>query len=87
MHQAPRSATRGPPPCILDSGHNISPRLQKQLVLELEVGVVSTKVVEDLPRRVIFRKAIPLDQNTPDPAALLGAQGTLRSRQHPTVVY
>jgi len=87
MHQAPRSATRGPSPCILDSGHNISPRLQKQLVLELEVEVVSTKVVEDLPRRVIFRKVIPLDQNAPDPAALLGAQGTLRSRQHPTVVY
>jgi hypothetical protein len=80
-------ATNGLSALIGNVGRNISPYLHKQLVLELEVGVVSTELVEDLPRRIIFRKAGPLDQNAPNPVALLGTQGALRSQQHPTVKY
>jgi hypothetical protein len=39
-------ATNGPAPGIGDVGHNISPCLLKQLVLELKVGVCRAEVIQ-----------------------------------------
>ena len=47
-------ATNGPALGIMDAGNNISPRLRKQLVLELEVGVEVTKILEGFPSRVLL---------------------------------
>jgi len=68
----------------MDAGHNISPRLRKQLVLELEVGVEGAELVDDLPSRVLFRKALPLDEYLPDASTLMRTEHLSRSRQ-PTV--
>jgi hypothetical protein len=45
--------------------HNISSRLVKQLVLELEVGVVLLESVDELPRCFTRRLALPLHQELP----------------------
>jgi len=60
-----RLATNGPPPGVLNAGHNISPRLRKQLVLELEVWKMAFELVEGLPRRILLRQATSLDQHAP----------------------
>jgi hypothetical protein len=65
----------------MDTGHNISPGLRKQLVLELEVRVVRLELVDCLPRCVVFRKATPLDQQAPNAPALLRLKGALRPRE------
>jgi hypothetical protein len=49
------------PPLILNSRHNISPRLGKQLILELHIRVENLEVVQELPGGVVLRKALPLD--------------------------
>ena len=64
-------ATAGPSPGVLDAGHNISPRLLKQLVLELEVGVEGAELVDGLPCRILFWKTMPLDQHLPGVTASL----------------
>ena len=64
-------ATIGPAALVLDAGHNISPRLRKQLVLELEVGVEGLELVDELPRRILFRKTSPLDEHLPRAATLM----------------
>ena len=71
-------ATSSPPPLILSSRHNISPRLGKQLVLELHIRVESLEVVQVLPGGVVLRKALPLDEDAPHAAAELGAQDLRR---------
>ena len=74
--------TNGPaPPLILDAGHNMSPRVDKQLVLELDIGVEGFEVVESFPCRSIIRKAAPLDQQLPLAAAQLRAHNLLRGRK------
>ena len=73
-------ATNGPAPLILDAGHNISPRVDKQLVLELYIGVEGFEVIESFPCRSISRKAVPLDQQLPMAAAQLSAHDLLRGR-------
>jgi hypothetical protein len=55
----------------MHAGHNISPRLRKQLVLELKVGEVNTEIFQGLPSSVVVRKPTPLDQHMPDATALL----------------
>jgi hypothetical protein len=49
----------------MDTGHNISPRLRKQLVLELKVGVKPLKILKKLPRCLLWRQTLPLDKNMP----------------------
>jgi hypothetical protein len=56
--------------------HNISPSLEKQLVLELEVRKASLEVVDVLPRRVGVCHAGPLDEHVPHPSAKLGTHCT-----------
>ena len=73
-----RLATSGPPPSILHAGHNISPRLRKQLVLELEVWKMALELIEGLPCRIFIRQATPLDQHAPGTPTKLRPQGPLR---------
>jgi hypothetical protein len=53
-------------------GHNISPCLRKQLVLELERREEGTELVNGLPSSISFRQRLPLYQHMPNPAAELG---------------
>jgi hypothetical protein len=69
----------------VDARHNISPRLQKQLILELEVGVGVAELVEALLGGVVIRQTAPLDQHLLDPAMLLSLQRALRGRKHAVV--
>ena len=78
-------ATIGPAALVLDAGHNISPRLRKQLVLELEVGVEGLELVDQLPCRILFRKASPLNKHLPRAAALLGTERLGWSWSQPAV--
>jgi hypothetical protein len=63
----------------LNPGHNISPGLRKQLVLELEVGEMLAELVERLPGSVLVWKP------TPDVAALLSLERPFRTLQHTTI--
>jgi hypothetical protein len=69
----------------LDAGHNISPRLHKQLVLELEVWKLLAELRKRLPSGVIVGKALPFDQQAPLITTLLSLQDALRSRKMPAV--
>jgi hypothetical protein len=69
------------PPC-----HNISPRLGKQLVLELERREEGAELVDGLPSSISFRQRLPLYQHMPNPAAELGTQSTSRPMENVTVV-
>jgi len=51
----------------MHAGHNISPRLRKQLVLELKVGVEAFEVVEELPGGFVAGQSTPLDEDVPRP--------------------
>jgi hypothetical protein len=44
-----------------EANHNISPRLRKQLVLELEVMLVAMELLELLPSGVLVGQSAPLD--------------------------
>jgi len=70
---------------VLDAGHNISPRLRKQLVLELEVGVEGLELVDELPRRILFRKTSPLDEHLPRAATLMCTKRLGRSWSQPAI--
>jgi hypothetical protein len=50
---------------VLDAHHNISPRLRKQLVLELEVGVVVAELLELLTGSVLLAQTTPLNADEP----------------------
>jgi hypothetical protein len=52
--------------------HNISSRLRKQLVLELEVWISGIELLEQLPSCFFCRQAAPLNEHAPDSPALLG---------------
>ena len=79
-------ATNGPAPGILQSRHNISSRPDKQLVLELDIGVKSLEVLERFPRRIIVGKSVPFDQQLPDATAELSTQNTFRSWQQAPIL-
>jgi hypothetical protein len=72
----------------MQTGHNISPRLRKQL-LELDIWKLLTELVELLPCSVFHRKASPLYQDMyqdmPDAAALLRLQHLLGSWQEAAI--
>jgi hypothetical protein len=51
---------------ILDADHNISPCLEKQLVLELELGVEVLELPEQLPGSVLSSHALLLKENVPN---------------------
>jgi hypothetical protein len=59
-------------PAILHTVHNISSRLQKQLVLELEVWINGFELLEQLPSCFFCRQAASLNEHPPDSPALLG---------------
>jgi hypothetical protein len=63
--RVPLATSRAPPKGL--AGHNISPRLRKQLVLELEVGVVAVKLFQLLPCGVLVVQPAPLDAEISDP--------------------
>jgi len=62
-------------------GHNISPPIEKQLVLELKVREELMEGHHGFPSSFIVRESFPLDQNVPDSAAELTAHGLDRLLQ------
>ena len=68
------------------AGHNISPCLRKQLVLELHIWVESLEVVQGLPGGVVLRKALPLDEDVPRAVTQLCAQDLRRGWQQSPVL-
>lgn len=48
------------------TGHNISPHLFKQLIIELNIWVAVLEVVQWLPSSVIFGQTLPLYENLLD---------------------
>ena len=79
-------ATSRPSPAVVHARHNISPRLRKQLVLELEVGVGSLELVDAFPGSVLLSQPEPLDQYAPDTSALLRFQRPIRGWQDAAVL-
>jgi hypothetical protein len=69
----------------MGTDHNISPRLRKQLVLELEVEVEITKILERLPGSVFLRQAMPFDEHVLDTPPKLCTEGALGSRKEPAI--
>ena len=74
------------------TNHNITPPLDEQLVLELEGGKLSAKLLQRLPRSLGFWQAHPLDEDVLDVATelctrqsacrLLNATTMVERRQH-----
>jgi hypothetical protein len=69
------------------AGHNISPRLRKQLVLELEVGVLSSELRQVLPCRLLPWQPLPLNKDVPLAAPLLSPERDSRCGKEPAVPY
>ena len=66
------SLATAPLAALVDAAHhNITPIVDKQLVLELKVGVGCAEVVDWFPGGVGLRQAGPLDEHVPDPTAQL----------------
>ena len=71
---------------VLYTGHNISPRLDKQLVLELEIWVEALELPKQLPCGFCSSQAVPLDEDVQDNTAMLSTQDACWSRQETTVM-
>jgi hypothetical protein len=56
------------------AGHDISLRLRKQLVLELEVWVLSPELRQGLPCRLRTGQPLPLNKDVPLAAPLLSLE-------------
>jgi hypothetical protein len=67
-------------PAILHAVHNISSRLRKQLVLELEVWISGFEILEQLPSCFFGRQAAPLNEHPPDSPVLLSLYGSFGVR-------
>jgi hypothetical protein len=67
------------------TGHNISPCLRKQLILELEVGVKAFEVVEELPGGFFIGQSMPFGKDLPDAPPELSTEGALKSRKELTI--
>ena len=81
-----RLATLHTSPLVREAGHNISPGLRKQLVLELELWISGGEVLATFPRRLFFWQAAPLDQEAPCTSPLLGLQNALRDRHNAAIL-
>ena len=70
----------------LGLARNISPLLEKQLVLELKVGVALDGLLPWLPGRIIRREPLPLHEDLP--GAMLEARPPhpSRSQDHPAIM-
>ena len=79
-------AHQPPSHLVREAGHNISPGLRKQLVVELELWISGGEVLATLPRRLFFRQAVPLDQEAPLTTTLLGLQDSLRDRPNAAIL-
>ena len=80
-----RSAT-APLAALVDAAHhNITPVVDKQLVLELKVGVGLAQRVEWLPSGIFRGHASPLDEHVPCTAMQLGTQRLFRGVEAPAV--
>ena len=75
----------GPLPVIDQTGHNISPCLRKQLVLELKVWIVLAEFVTLLPSSLLLRKARPLNEDEPDATTELRLQHLCRLGKNATI--
>jgi hypothetical protein len=75
-----------PSSLIVDARHNISPRLFKQLVLELDFWKLLLELGEGLPSGIIRGKTLPLHQDTPLATAELSPQHPLRAGQQATIL-
>ena len=75
----------GPLSGIDQTGHNISPRLRKQLVLELKVWIVLTEFLTLLPSSLLLRKACPLNEDEPDATTELCLQHLCRLWKNVTI--
>ena len=62
------------PPLILVAHHNISPSLEKQLVLELERWMSLTERFKWLPGGLRLRHVRPVNEHVPDVATQAGTQ-------------
>ena len=60
----------------VDVGHNISLRVEKQLIFELKLRVEVLELREQLPRSILGRQAEPLDQDVPNISTLLGVKNS-----------
>ena len=80
------SASSPGPSLVLLTHHNISSRLDKQLVLKLHIRVESLEVTQGLPGGVVLQKALPLDEDAPCAATKLGAYDLLRGWQQSPVL-
>ena len=69
------------------TGHNISPCLDKQLVLELDFRVLLLEFRQRLPCSIICRKVVPLNKDMPVTTAVLSAQHMLRSRKQTPILH
>jgi hypothetical protein len=79
-------ATNVPAPGVGDVGHNISPRLLKQLVLELKVRVCRSEILQELPRCIFVPKSVPLDKDLPDIASFACVESSFGRRQYTPVL-
>jgi hypothetical protein len=71
----PRGLTATFPSPLIDlADHNISPSLDKQLVLELEIRVRELEIFNALPRCFGHRQTSSLNQDMPHTAPKAGTQ-------------
>jgi hypothetical protein len=66
--------------------HNISPSLEKQLVLELEVWVLLHEVLQLHPSSFSGRSPLPTNQELLSPTSYPTFEHLLRRHQHPTIL-
>jgi hypothetical protein len=59
---------------ILSAGHNISPDLQKQLVLKLDSRIWCFELLQRFPCSFVWRTPCPMNENMPHATTELGAQ-------------
>jgi hypothetical protein len=69
----------------MGAGHNISPRLEKQLVLKLEVRVVVAELLEQLPSCIVNGQAVPLDEDVPNIMTKLSTRHLGRGRKEAAI--
>jgi len=74
-------------PGIGDAGHNISPPLDEQLILELEGRVEVLELLALLPGRLLCRKTVPLDEDVPNSPTKLGAQDAVGRWKQTTILH
>jgi hypothetical protein len=67
------------------AGHDISPCLRKQLVLELEVGVLALEIRQGLPCRLLTGQPLPLNKDVPLAAPLLSLESDVWRWKEPAV--